>query len=154
MTVRHNGTTVDPFDPDSMAVCGGARADTLWADPILYRAGGILGIGFATDVPEFEAIKSGLTSPDRLQQQAPALVVWAHLFGTRAGDVLDLSITGPGGEVSRQSVALDKTQARMFRASGKRIPTGGWAPGAYTGEAVLLRSGTELERRSITLRIE
>lgn len=154
MTVRHNGTTVDPFEPDSMVACGGAQADTLWADPILYRAGGILDIGFATDVPEFEAIKAGLASPGALPSGAPALVLWAHVFGARAGDTLDLAITGPQAEVIRQTVTLDRTQARLFRAAGKRLPAGGWPAGRYSGEAILKRDGKELDRRSVVFRID
>ena len=60
---------------------------------------------------------------------AIALVIWAAYFGPRQGDALTLAITGPQGEVIRQTIAIDRTQAIAFRAVGKRTPQGGWPAG-------------------------
>lgn len=140
LAVRKGGAEIDPFAPEATA-CG-APTDALWRDPLPYLAGGIVGIGLSPAIPEFDAIKSG-TAPT-VTTASPALVIWAHLFGPRAGDELSLSITGPDGEVIADTVTLDRTQARSFRAIGRKGTA--WPAGDYTATAVLMRDGIELDR--------
>jgi hypothetical protein len=150
LSVRHNGEDVDPFAPNA-ATCGPA-ADDLWTDLPTYTAGGIINIGLASEVPEFDAIKAGLP-PANLTAQSRALVVWAHVFGARAGDALLLDITGPDGAVITERLALDRTQARLFRAVGKHLRGTGWPTGAYTGTARILRDGAEIGVRQVIVQI-
>jgi Peptidase family M23 len=146
LSVRRNGRKLDPFSPGD-AACG-AKAEDLWATDLLFEPGSLLDIGISPAVPEYEAIKAGLASPD-LPADAPALVVWAYFFGPRAGDIVRLSLTGPAGEVSVEDVVLEKTQAMAFRAIGRKLKTSGWPPGPYEGTAVLIRDGKELDRLHI-----
>jgi murein DD-endopeptidase MepM/ murein hydrolase activator NlpD len=148
LSVRQDGREVDPFAPAATA-CGSA-GDDLWAPDIAPDPGGLLGIGIAPSVPDFAAIKAGLLSPD-LPVDAPALVVWAYLFGPRAGDALILSITGPEGEVISERVVLDKTQALAFRAVGRKLRAAEWPPGPYAATATLLRGAQELDRMAVTI---
>lgn len=152
IAVRKDGVALDPFSPEAAApACGTPTDGQLWATPIAYDPFGFTGAGFATEVPEWQAVKAGLDSPETLPPDAPALVFWVAYFGPKQGDTLTLTISGPEGEVFRQDVAIDRTQAMAFRAGGKRTPAGGWSPGAYTGEAVLTRDGLELGRQIATL---
>lgn len=152
LAVRKDGQEVDPFAPDTVAACGAPPATDLWAGDIAYDGFGFLDAGFADAVPDYGAIRNGL--PPRLvfPADAPALVVWAYFFGAQAGDVLTLSITGPGGEVIRQEVTLDRTQAQAFRAAGRKA-RGAWPAGDYAGAAVLVRDGAEVERRTLTVTV-
>jgi hypothetical protein len=113
--------------------------------------GGLISIGFSTTVPDFAAIKAG-PAPEPIGTDAPALVLWAHYYGNRAGDTLSLAITGPAGEVIRDTQLLDRTQAQAFRAAGKRLseppPAGG-----YRGTAILLRDGVEIDRMETVLTV-
>lgn len=154
LAIRKDGVELDPFAPDATTTCGTPPEDTLWATPLAYDPFGFTGAGFFTAVPEWEAIKAGLGSPATLPGDAPALVLWASYFGPREGDALTLAITGPQGEVIRQTIAIDRTQAVAFRAVGKRTPQGGWPPGDYAGEVAMLRDGTELGRQSVMLTVE
>lgn len=155
IALRKDGVALDPFAPETAApACGLPIDGQLWATPIAYDPFGFTGAGFATAVPEWQAIKDGLPSPETLPTDAPALVFWAAYFGPKQGDTLTLSITGPGGEVFRQDVAIDRTQAVAFRAGGKRTPPGGWPAGTYRGEAVLTRDGAELGRHAATLALQ
>jgi hypothetical protein len=154
LTIRRNGTELDPFAPEPATACGTVPPDTLWSAPIAYDPFGFTGAGFFTAVPEWDAIKAGLDSPATLPGDAPALVLWASYFGPRDGDELALAITGPQGEVVRQTVPIDRTQAVAFRAVGKRVPQGGWPAGTYAGEVVMTRGGVELGRQSVTLTID
>ena len=153
LTIRKDGVELDPFAPDAATACGMGPTDTLWAQPIAYDPFGFTGLGFATAIPAFDAIKAGLPSPATLPTDAPALVIWAAYFGPRTGDRLTLSIIGPTGEVIRETLTIDRTQAIAFRAIGKRLPPGDWPAGNYGGEVVMTRDGVALGQQSVTLTI-
>jgi hypothetical protein len=153
IAVRKDGTELDPFAPDAGAACGLPSATDLWAGDIAYDGFGFLDAGFADAVPDYGAIRNGL--PPRLvfPADAPALVVWAYFFGARQGDVLTLSITGPAGEVIRQDITLERTQAQAFRATGRKA-RGAWPAGEYRGEVALVRDGAEIERKALAITVQ
>lgn len=150
LALRHNGQELDPFAPEA-TTCG-PPADDLWHVTPAYQPGGLLEIGLTDAVPDYEVIKAGLPSPD-LPQTAPALVVWAYVFGTRAGDAMIFQITGPGGEVLTERVAFEKPQALAFRAVGRKLKTAGWPPGLYTAQARMMRRDTVLGEKTLTLTV-
>lgn len=141
LSVRKDGAELDPFEPEGDPACG-ATGPALWANPPAYIAGGLIDIGIATAVPEYAAIKAGLAD-ETIAPDAPALVIWAYYFGNRAGDVLDLRVSGPGGEVTGDAVTLDRTQALAFRATGRKLREP-LVPGTYSGTATLSRDGAVL----------
>lgn len=135
MTVRQNGTVIDPFTAE------------LWETEPDYEPGGLLSAGFADGIPDFASVKAGSADAAGLPVTAPALVIWASMFGGRAGDEMDLTITGPTGqEVFATTTVLERTQAELFRAAGRRLSEPRWRGGRYTGTAILRRDGTELDR--------
>lgn len=142
LAVRKDGAELDPFDTEADAVCGGG-APALWAEPVGYVAGGMIAAGFATGVPAYEAVQAG-TAGETIAADAPALVFWAYYFGPRAGDQVRLEITGPEGAFFEDVFMVEKTQARAFRAGGKKLraplPAGPW-----TGTATLIRQGAALD---------
>lgn len=147
LSVRRNGKTVDPFAPAEDLTCASQQTDSpLWADPPAYVAGAFLGAGFNTQVPSFQSIKSGEAALPSLQDEAPAIVFWAYAFGGQQFDRIRLTLSGPRGELSVHEVALEKNQAQFFRASGKRLRSGTWDQGRYTGTAVLIRDDAEIDR--------
>ncbi len=146
LSVRKDGIEIDPFDPDASPACGQGPEAPLWLAPIAYTPGGLIGAGFSANVPQWEAIKAGLQDPP-LTKTAAAIVLWAHYFGSRAGDQLALAIIGPQGTVIDETVMLDSTQAQGFRAVGKRLRAPNWASGTYTGTITLIRDGAEIDRR-------
>ena len=153
LSVRRNGADIDPFAPADGKTCGKDQVADLWAPPIAYVPGGIIGIGLAATIPDYAAIKAGLASPD-LPATAPALVVWVYVFGARAGDTLMFDITGPQGMVIRERVGLEKTQALLFRAVGKKLETAAWPAGNYRGTAKIMRAGIEISTEAIVISVE
>ncbi|UWQ59413.1 M23 family metallopeptidase [Leisingera caerulea] len=151
LSVRKDGAVVDPFAPDSSGTCASPSRQTLWADPLPYRPGGVLGAGFSTAIPEYQAIKDGTADQAPLAADAPAFVFWAYAFGGQAGDTLELTVTGPGGEFVSRREALEKDQAQFFRATGRRLRGGSWPVGSYTGTARLLRGGSEVDSFSSSM---
>jgi hypothetical protein len=152
LVVRRDGRAVDPFAPGGAPACDAAPGPTLWQDPPDYRPGALIGAGIADAIPEWEAIKAGLPEP-ALQTGAPALVVWAHGFGGRAGDTVTFALRGPGGMVAEGRATLERDQAQYFRATGRRAGAGGWPAGRYVGEIALIRDGAVIDRRSATATI-
>lgn len=150
LSLRRKGVDIDPFDPDGALRCGDS-GPALWNPPLPVPPGGLVAIGISDAVPEFAGIKAGLPARPDMPAGAPALVVWAHYFGNRAGDDLRLMISGPDGVVIDETLILERTQARAFRAIGKRLRDGGrWPAGQYSAMAVLLRAGAEIGRADLT----
>ncbi len=149
LTVRHNGKPIDPFAPDQSR-CGATASLGLWSHPFPYEAGGFLAAGFSTEVPQFDAIKAGLpTLP--LPPDAPALVLWAEVFGAQAGDVMQFTISAPDGTtVVESAVPLDKTQDQLFRAVGKKLHLA-LASGQYAGDVRLIRKGVLVDQTHVTV---
>lgn len=156
LSLRHDGAVVDPFDPDGAASCPTAAplAGELWRDPIPYVAGGFVSAGIASAVPAYADIKSGAAARESLPADAPALVGWAQVFGGRPGDVVEIVLTDPAGKVlHRHSATLEKKQARLFRAAGRRAPAEGWAEGDWQITARLLRAGAVLDEITANVRV-
>lgn len=152
MTLRKDGEVVDPFAPGGRIDCAAPDNDTLWLTPPVYRPGGILSVGFADMVPEFSDIKAGRAAVGSLPQDAPALVVFGYAFGGRAGDRIALRIDGPDGLFMDKTVTLEKDQAQLFRAVGRKWRRN-WPPGTYIGTVSLLRDGEVMNSRqgSVTI---
>ena len=153
LTVRKDGEVVDPFDADGQLTCGSLPTKTLWTEDVSYQSGGLLDVGFAAGVPDYDDVKAGRVPPPD-SESAEALVIFALAFGARAGDSLRLRIRGPAGEVIDETVPLNKTQALVFRAVGKRRGARGWAQGRYFGEATHARNGIVLSTREISIRLD
>ncbi|MCX7566958.1 M23 family metallopeptidase [Sulfitobacter sp. F26169L] len=149
LSVRKNGAVVDPFDPDGKITCGAPETETLWSEVPPYRAGGIVSIGTASAVPEFIAIReNSVTPPDATSD---ALVIYAFLFGTQKGDIIRMTLHGPGGTVVERDTLLKRAQAQSFRAIGKKRRGVRWPAGVYKGKATLLRRGNKIDSQSLTL---
>lgn len=153
LSVRLDGAVVDPFAPGAGATCGGSGTP-LWKNPIAYAPGGLIALGFTDAIPAFDAVKSGTVARETLPPDAPALVLFAYGYGSRAGDQLDITIQGPAKRVMARTVRLEKTQAQYFRAIGKRAAPGGWPAGRYTGTVALIRQGRPIGRQTIELTIQ
>ena len=148
LSVRHNGDVIDPYDPDGKITCGETEQSTLWSDIPAYRAGGIIRIGTSPAVPEFSEIRAN-TVPS-VDAQSSAMVIYAFLFGTQAGDVIRMAISGPDGTVIESDVKIKRTQAQSFRAIGKKLRGDHWPAGDYSGSATLLRGDIEVENQNLS----
>jgi hypothetical protein len=154
LSVRRNGEVIDPFAPDALATCGvEPPSRTLWETVPEHAAGGIIGGGFATEIPDFEDIKRGTAGALEIAADAPAMVFWSYIYGSQAGDILSVTLDGPQERVAEYEDALTRSQAQAFRAAGRRIRGDGWPPGAYVGTAVLMRDGTEIDRYQAQIEI-
>ncbi len=151
--IRLADRRVDPFVGLAEPAGCGVGASPLWnvaaLDALRYSAGGLLSQGFATEVPEFAAIKRGGLVAETLPRDAPALLFWFNLYGVQAGDVIEARLIAPDGStVAEQQQALDRRKAQWFGYLGRRRRGDLWPAGTYRGEFTLLRI-TEGTRRMI-----
>lgn len=151
LSVRHDGADLDPLTGRAIgAGCdAGQTGHTLWKTPQAagaahYRGGALYAVGFASGRVSGTAIKDNAASPATLPQNAPALVIWAALFGVRAGDRIEVDIHGPDGKMlHRHMVHVDHDQAWRLTFSGLRRKATAWPTGRYRGTAILHRAGPE-----------
>lgn len=150
--LRKNGAHIDPFAPEPTDTCRPTRSaqpSDMWQGDIAYTPGGIIGAGFSTQIPDFDAVKAGTAAQTALPPDAPALVLWVYVFGAQAGDAVLFDITGPNGTIITERSQLDRTQALVMRAVGRKLRGQGWDAGAYTGTARLMRRAQEISRTAV-----
>lgn len=153
LSVRHDGQVVDPFHPLANDTCTqDAALPGLWDSPLPYQPGGLLTLGFATAVPDYDAVKAG-TASVQPTRDSPALVLFVYGFGARPGDQLDMAIEGPEGQFFDNTQTLDRQQAQYMRAAGRRTDQG-LTPGLYTGQVSLRRDGQVLGQITVATIIE
>lgn len=152
LSVRRDGTRIDPFDTTATESCG-AGGDTLCDHVPPYQPGAVMLAGFAPSVPDYQDIQAGTVRHDTLAPDAPGLVLWGFAYGGRAGDVLQLEIDGPDGPFFRNEMREERNRARFFRASGRRLRDDRWPAGTYTGTVTLLRDGRRISQRIVEMTI-
>jgi hypothetical protein len=150
LTVRQNGTELDPFQPSTTGICG-AAGDDLWSPDVPMPPGGATAAGWATQVPDYGAVRAG--TADELIARDSALVLYGLFFGGQAGDQVTITIDGPQGQIVDHTDPVDRAQAIFFRAAGLRAPDGGWPDGDYAGTVALQRNGTTIDSLTIPLTI-
>ncbi|MDA9208053.1 peptidoglycan DD-metalloendopeptidase family protein [Octadecabacter sp.] len=147
ISVRRDGQTIDPFDPAATGTCNTPPSETLWAEPIPTPQGGLLASGFSLGIPEYSSVKAGTAGHEQLSANAP-IVLWGFAYGTRPGDVVKISYSGPDGPLFETSDVLDRTQALTMRAGGLNPPHAGWESGTYRGIIEHTRDDVVLGRQT------
>ena len=134
--VMRNLTTVDPFGgkPGAQGCAPAGRplwdAQTLAALP--YAPGVIYNFGVAPRMPTAEQVREGVYRGRRVAREAEAIVVWAEVFGTTAGEALHFTVEAPdGSRFLEQRAAFERSQARAFRAFGRKRGAAPWSSGTY-----------------------
>lgn len=149
-SVRHNNTVIDPFTGKGVTGCGVAGHE-LWDHKIPYEAVKIYASGFASTVPDMNAIGINAGSVSRIGPDADALLFWASLYGLEAGDRINMTLLGPDGKVVAESNQVaPQRKIRYFLYTGTRNETR-FMPGTYQGTATLTRTlsdGSVLTRKA------
>lgn len=156
LSVRQDGAVVDPFNTDQIVSCGedDGPEDDLWGEVIAYDAGGLIGLGIETGVPDYTDLKAGGGRAAVLPANAPALVGWGLIAGGRAGDLVEIEIRFPDDQrLIQRTEALERTQAMLFRAAGKKRPATGWPMGDYSVSVRLIRDGTAIDEDQRQIRV-
>ena len=143
-SLRFRGKPLDPFVGLGEAEGCGPGEGALWRPEVLaklaYRRSGLLGAGFAAEVPTAYAARRGAYLGERLTPKSAALVFWVDVFGLLPGDEEHFRIIAPDG--SRLTETRKRRPGRLaqrFGFVGKRRKAEAWPAGVYRGEYRLLR---------------
>ncbi len=153
--VRRNGRTVDPFVGRAVeGVCGRGRTP-LWDSAaqlaLPYERSTIVSVGFADGPLDSRAIEQGPPVPGPL---APALVAFGHVINTEKGDVLTITLEGPGGRMAEnRSDPLPRPQARRILFTGKRLRAERWPAGRYEAVFQIQRNGQIVQQRKAVVNL-
>jgi len=159
ISVRQQSEPMDPFTGLAFDGCDGRR-EPLWSPEALassilkYQTSGLLEAGFFTAPPASTIAISRRQDWIEGRADDPSVLVFSVLvFGPRKGDVWNLRLTGPDGQIlAESSTTQTRNQAQAMRYAGKKKVTG-WQPGFYRGEFRLTRPG-EGEVVSVVREIE
>lgn len=155
VTIRKNGTVVDPFaygKPPSS--CGGGTS--LWTPEVTaalpYRSRILLAQGFADGPVSAEDLDTGRIEDRRPNRDSAALTAWVRLIGIETGDALRLVLTGPDGRVLAENrpEASDRPKAQVHLFVGRKRPAEGWPTGRFTATLSVLRDGRPVSEERFT----
>ncbi len=156
ITVRHDGTTIDPFayGQHDGACSGGV---SLWqkileAD-LAYKAGTVLNMGFAPRAVSMEEVDAG-AGHEPLTTASPALLAFVRAISLRQGDIERLILTGPKGPLLDHSeLPLPSNKDQVYLGFGRKRPAEGWNPGPYTATYTVTRNGSVVVQRTVVQQI-
>lgn len=146
LTVRHQGTAVDPFvGPSAKSGCDVAR-HSLWAKPVAYVPTGLVRAGFANQPPKLSDVWQGRFWETGLPLDSPALIFWVQAYGVLQGDVEQFRVVAPDGRVVVDQKRDLKEPNRVWLSYvGKQATRAQpFLPGVWQGEYRLVRQGQVL----------
>lgn len=144
--LRHNGEKLDPFAYDAASgQCGAGHS--LWSAKaraaLVYRAPQLINQGFAGAPVSMDDIESGRAEAAPPDGGSGALVAFVRTIALLQGDIQELSLTAPDGNVivSNRAAPLDHDKAQWMFFVGKKKPPQGFASGRYTAHYEVKRAG-------------
>jgi hypothetical protein len=149
MTLRRNGTVIDPFDGRPLSdACSTQPAKSLWEAPLAYEATGLIRAGFASETPQSERIENGDYIARVIAADAPILFYWVTSYGLREGDRYSFLIVGPDGRVRARTEPQvnDRDRARVIHYAGIRRPGEAFPRGIYRASYRIIRGEGAAEK--------
>lgn len=141
--IIHKDKVIDPFTGADLTEPCGKTGPSLWKEDakLSYAPLAFFDLGFDLKAPLLKDLDRDRKARGSLRHDAPALVFYAVLFGTRDGDTVDLTVTAPDGKIfARNQVTQDKTRARQMYYVGRKIPESRPLDiGVYTGKITIKR---------------
>ena len=135
-------TVFDPFSAEPATTGCGLKPNQFWANPQPYIQTGSIGAGFATEMPVDYRAWQGDYAASEFTGPPPQLLFWGMVFGIRKGDVPQLRLTLPSGQIILSPDApWARDQAVAMQVVGTKARDGSIEPGTYRAEYRLLRAG-------------
>ena len=159
--VRHNGAPISPVLGRPLAdgcAQGGQAAGGpgLWTadayETLKSRGTEIIEAGFADGPVSPAEAEAGTVGA--VDANSAALVLFARVTNTQAGDIVRLSLEGPGGfAVRAPAAAIERRKAQYVSFAGKRRTAARWPAGRYLGRVDVVRDGVVIRTRDAELEI-
>ena len=142
--VHWEGGVVDPYTGVLNTDGCGEMKSRMWKDGfnLDYEPVVIFDGGFRAKSPDFEAIKRGEDNPLTIALNSAAFVFWVGFYNVEQGDTVVLRVTDPEGAmfVERKEI-LEKTRARQYYYTGRKIGRVQLKKGEYVGSVSIERAG-------------
>ncbi len=153
LTIRKDRQTIDPFTgTQGGASCALGRAP-LWSPEDLEQltapAAQLLDIGFFDGAVDLREVEQGNIQGFMPLSASNALVSWGWAINLEKGDKVIAALAGPGGELARNEVTLDRAKAQYLLFAGKKRPAGGWPQGSYYAVFTVLRGGRPIIKAEV-----
>ncbi len=152
VTVRKDGTVVDPFSANTMGDCKAADA-SLWSAKaqaeLAYENGSLIQTGWHDGPLELSALEAGTVKIADPEAVWPALVAYAWAINLRQGDVVKIAITGPEGFATENETVLDHSKAQYFLFTGKKLKAARWPAGNYAATVTVMRGEATVLRQEM-----
>ena len=137
-----------------MKECGEFK-NSLWSKDIEleYNPLIIQSVGFSNEIPKLSKIERDSSTADTISPGSPLFAYWVTLLGVREGDIITLKVMDPNNKVfAERQITQDKTRARQFYYTGRRLNDGPLQEGAYSATVTVERAveGQEPIKREMT----
>ncbi len=128
LTVRHNGTAIDPFVGINNSKSCAIAKQPLWTTPPSYVSTGLISAGFAPKVPTQSELWQGMYRQPNLSPKIPSLLFWVHDYGVLSGDTERWKLIDPKGKiVIQQNKPVDRDYRSWVSYTGvRKIESGKW----------------------------
>jgi hypothetical protein len=132
---------------------------SLWApqfaSALSYRPIAILNSGFATHPVTTEQVEAGDEIGPLPDANSDAVIAYVRAIGLRGGDVQQLRVIGPDGNVFAQYTApsLEHDMAQYTLMAGRKRTEGRWPTGAYRASYRVERNGSLLLQQSFEMQL-
>lgn len=150
LSVFWEGGIIDPFTGTLNTQGCKAFKYSMWKDDsITYEPFAIYDGGFEGAVPNFDKIKDGTYNFIKPGKDKNAFLFWTAIYGVEKGDEIMLHVAAPDGSTYvERNLTQDKTRARQFYYSGKRLHEDSTLQsGTYTGTITVTRPGQPQKRK-------
>lgn len=149
-------SVIDPFTGlTHKDGCGKMKAP-LWHEglPVSYEPVVIFDGGFRSGPPDFNAINAGQKNPDTIDINSAGFVFWAGFYNVEEGDVVDLQITDPDGQVfiTRRD-EVPETRTRQYYYTGRKIGRVQLKQGEYKAKAKISRGEDIIREQSYSVNV-
>jgi hypothetical protein len=159
LTVRVKGQKVDPFTGRAARAGGGAcrpssgGAEGLWtaeaAKALAYRPAEILQTGLTSAPIVLRQLEHDHDGYEKPGPRSTTLLLFARIMNVDAGDVLTMTVTGPGDFKVESRSRIERHHQVYVGFAGKRRQAAPWAEGVYVGLIGLERGGKLIESRRV-----
>ncbi|MBR1092273.1 M23 family metallopeptidase [Bradyrhizobium manausense] len=154
ITIRHNGTVVDPFSEGAAQnQCNAGRS--LWSSELSYEPTEIINVGFADQAMTMEQIELGELNHFLPTSHSAAMVAYVRAIGLQTGDEQFIELSSPNGTIlsGYNAPKLARDQAQYFMTTGKKLDGSEWPSGTYAATFIVRRNGGEILRRTFEAKI-
>ena len=154
--LRQGNIWYDPFDKNPMqASCSKGTTESAWANKPDYKGLTLLPASFSTEALTSES--QWQPPQGQISKDSKLLFLNGRTFGTLKGDKWLMKIRRPDGSVAKEyTTSIEKTQQHHRRYTGLRRPSGGFMPGIWTGEILIIRQAKDgtIEKFEDTVQVE